>query len=187
MGISINEITRGVALKINEGIWVVTTYSHVKPGKGSAFVRVNLRNVQTQQVLERTYKSSERLEDVALEERKLQTLYKTDDSVHFMDMVSFEEITISTALIGDDIRFLQDNLQVTGFSHGSQMLTIELPNFITTEITHTEPGIKGDSSRSGNKPATIDTGAVIQVPLFIDTGDKIRLDTRSGSYVERVR
>ena len=187
MGVSINEITRGMALKVDQNIYLVTTYNHVKPGKGSAFVRVNLRNVKTQQMLEKTFKSSETLDEVHVEEKRLQTLYKTDDTVHFMDNETFEEIVIAKELIGDDINFLQDNLAVVGVSHNDQILKIQLPNFIIATITHTEPGFKGDSTRAGNKPATIDSGAQVQVPLFIEIGDKIKLDTRDASYVERVK
>lgn len=187
MGVSINEITRGMALKVDNNIFLVTTYNHVKPGKGSAFVRVNLRNVKTQQMLEKTFKSSESLDEVHLEEKRLQCLYRTEDTVHFMDNETFEEVVITNELLGEDINFLQDNMQVVGLSFNDKILTVQLPNFIIATIAHTEPGFKGDSSRAGNKPATIDTGAQVQVPLFIEIGDKVKLDTRDGSYVERVK
>ena len=187
MTISINEITNGTALKVNSDVFVVTEYSHVKPGKGSAFVRVKMKSIKTQQVLERTYKTAERLEDVHLEERKLQNLYQNGDEYRFMDLKTYEEIAISKSSIGDAVRFLQDNLEVVGIFHQDEILKVELPTFIVFEISHTEPGLKGDSSRSGNKPATIDTGTQIQVPLFINIGDNVKIDTRTGEYVERVK
>ena len=187
MAISINEIASGIGLKINGDIWVVQEYQHVKPGKGSAFVRVKIRSIKTDQVLERTYRSAETLEDVELDERRLQNMYTADDLVYFMDHTTFEQMPVTKELIGDGIRFLQENLEVTALCHEHRILKIILPNFIITQISESEPGIKGDSSRSGTKPATIDTGAIIQVPLFINTGDWIKLDTRSGTYVERVQ
>lgn len=187
MTISINEIAGGVAIQLGQDIYVVQDYSHVKPGKGSAFVRVKLKNIKTGQVLERTFKSAERLDDVPLEERRLQKLYESDGMIHFMDIKSFEEISVPTSVIGDGIKFLQDNTEIYGYSNNGQILKVELPTFIVAEITHTEPGFKGDSSRSGTKPATIDTGATVQVPLFIGVGERVKIDTRTATYVERVQ
>ena len=187
MAISISKITSGTGLRINGEIFLVTEYNHVKPGKGGAFVRVKLKNVKTQQVLKKTFKPVDKLEEVTLMEKKLQNLYQTGDSYHFMDCKSYEEITISKEVLDDSIKFLQDNLEVTGICFNDDVLKIVLPIFITAEITHTEPGFKGDSSKAGTKPATIDTGTVIQVPLFVNTGDRVKIDTRTGSYVERVQ
>lgn len=166
---------------------MVTDYSHVKPGKGSAFVRVKLKNIKTQQVLEKTFKTADKLDDVLLVEKKLQNLYRSGESFHFMDCTSYEETIVSKNVVGDAIRFLQDNLEVTGICYNNDVLKIVLPMFITAEIIHTEPGFKGDSTRAGTKPATIDTGTLLQVPLFIDIGDRVKIDTRTGSYVERVQ
>jgi len=185
--ISINQIASGVGLRINNDIFVVTDYSHVKPGKGSAFVRVKLKNIKTQQVLERTFKTADKLDNVLLEERKLQNLYRSGNFFHFMDNTTYEEKIISLDIIGDAIKFLQDNLEVTGICHDNEVLKVDLPTFIIADIIQTEPGFKGDSSKAGTKPATIDTGTVIQVPLFINIGDKVKIDTRTGSYVERVQ
>ena len=187
MAISISKITSGTGLRINGEIFLVTEYSHVKPGKGGAFVRVKLKNVKTPQVLKKTFKPGDKLEEVVLMEKKLQNLYQTGDSCHFMDCTSYEEITVSKDILDDSIKFLQDNLEVTGICYNDDVLKIVLPIFITAEITHTEPGFKGDSTKAGTKPATIDTGTVIQVPLFVNTGDRIKIDTRTGSYVERVQ
>lgn len=187
MTISINQITTGMALRINEGIYVIVDYDHVKPGKGSAFARIKLKNIKTQQVLERTYKTADKLEDVPLEEKKLQNLYKADSAYHFMDHETFEEVVVSEDMLEDAIPFLQDNLEVTGLCVDGEILKIVLPTFIIAEIAYTEPGFKGDSSKSVTKAAQIDSGATIQVPLFIDIGDKIKVDTRTGEYVERVK
>ncbi len=187
MAISISKITSGTGLRINGEIFLVTEYNHVKPGKGGAFVRVKLKNVKTQQVLKKTFKPMDKLEEVTLMEKKLQNLYQTGDSYHFMDCTSYEEITVSKDVLDDSIKFLQDNLEVTGICYNDDVLKIILPIFIIAEITHTEPGFKGDSTKAGTKPATIDTGTVIQVPLFVNTGDRVKIDTRTGSYVERVQ
>jgi len=185
--ISINQITNGIALQINTDIFTVSEYNHVKPGKGAAFVRVKLKNVKTQQVLERTFRTADKLDDINLEERKLQFLYRSGDVLHFMDFSSYEQIEVNADLLGDSVRFLKENMDVIGLCHDHEFLKIELPTFFVAEITHSEPGFKGDSSKAGTKPATIDTGATIQVPLFISTGEKIKIDTRSGTYVERVK
>ncbi|MBI3617359.1 MAG: elongation factor P [Candidatus Omnitrophica bacterium] len=188
MAISINEISSEVGIRIDNDIYAVLEYHHVKPGKGSAFVRVKLKNIKTGQVLERTFRSSERIEDVPLEERRLQNLYQSGDFYHFLDNTTYEEVLVPKAVIGEnDARFLQENLEVRGICHNNDILKIVLPTFIIAEITHSDPGIKGDSTRSGTKPATIDTGATISVPLFINTGDRIKIDTRTGTYVERAQ
>ncbi len=186
MTISINEVENGIALKIGNDLFIIEDFNHVKPGKGSAFVRVRVRNVNTDQVLEKTYRTSEQLDDVPLEHIKLQVLYKSDDSYTFMDMATYEQFTLPFALIGDGAKFLRDNLEVIGLFYDHKVIKVILPTFITAEITHTEPGIKGDSSRAGNKPATIDTGANVLVPLFINIGDRVKIDTRNGAYVERL-
>lgn len=187
MTISINQISSGMGLRIGNDIFMVTEYNHVKPGKGSAFVRVRLKNIKTQQVLERTFKTADKLDDVKLDERKLQNLYRSGDVFHFMDCTSFEERVVSIEVLGDAIKFLQDNCEVTGICYDHDVLKIILPTFITAKIVETEPGFKGDSSKAGTKPATIDTGALVQVPLFVNIGDHIKIDTRTGSYVERVK
>lgn len=187
MAISINQINTGTALQINNDIFLVTEHQHVKPGKGGAFMRVKLKNIKTQQVLDKTFRPGDKLDEAPVEERKLQNLYQTDNTFHFMDLESYEEISVPSNIIGDDVRFLQENLEVVGIFANNQVLKINLPIFIIAEITHTEPGLKGDSTKAGTKPATIDTGATMQVPLFIDVGDKIKIDTRTGLYVERVK
>ncbi len=187
MGISINEIESGMGLMIDGQIFLVQEFNHVKPGKGAAFVRVRVKNLKTLQVLERTFRSSDSLDDIELEERKLQNLYQSADGHHFMDHSTYEEVVIPEEVLGDNIKFLQENMEVLGICYNNKVLKIELPNFIITEIMEADPGLKGDSSRAGTKPVKIDTGATVYAPLFIAKGDWVRIDTRSGEYVERVK
>lgn len=186
MSISINEVAKGMALMVDGNICTIVDFDHVKPAKGSSFVRIRMKNIKTGNVIERTYRSAETLEDVPLEERRMQYLYNADGGYHFMDQTTFEEHVIQEEELGDMIKFLLENMEVSGFVHNEVVLKIALPNFIITEITESEPGIKGDSSKSSTKPAKIQTGATILVPLFINAGDNIKIDTRTGQYVERV-
>ncbi|HLF18154.1 MAG TPA: elongation factor P [Candidatus Omnitrophota bacterium] len=187
MDISINDMQTGIGIRIDGNIFLVEECKHVKPGKGSAFLRTRLRNIKTQQVLERTFRSSETIEEIDLEEKKLQNLYQSGDQFYFMDMTNFEEIAVPKDIIGDQARFLQDHLQVTAVCHGHDILMVSLPTFIISEITHTEPGFKGDTANNVTKSATLDTGTEIQVPIFVNIGDKVKVDTRTGNYVERVK
>lgn len=187
MVIGINEITSGIGIRLDNVVYLVIDYSHVKPGKGSAFVRVRLKNIKTDSVIERTFRSSERLDEVALEERRLQYLYRSGDSFHFMDHTSYEEVVVPKESLGEMDQFLLENMEVTGLAQGDKILKVMLPNFIVAKIVHTEPGYKGDSTRAGTKPGRIETGATIQVPLFINLDEWIKIDTRTGQYVERVQ
>jgi elongation factor P len=186
VALSINEVKNGLTILVDGEIYVIVEFHHVKPGKGAAFVRVKCRNLRTQNIQEKTFRGDEKIEEAYIEERKLQYQYKSGDTYHFMDQETFEDITINEESIGEKSKFLKDNLEAVAFFYKNEVLNVNLPNFIEFEITHTEPGIKGDTAKSGTKPATIDTGATIQVPLFIDIGDRIKVDTRSGSYVERI-
>jgi elongation factor P len=160
---------------------------HVKPGKGAAFVRARLRDMKTNNIQEKTFRGEEKIEQAFVEERKLQYQYASTGIYHFMDQENFEDIAISEDVIADSAKFLQDNIEVMGYFFKDEPLAVILPNFIEFNIVETEPGFKGDSSKSGTKPAKVDTGAVIQVPLFINIGDRIKVDTRTGgTYTERV-
>lgn len=187
MAVTINELETGMGLLINDAVWIILELNHVKPGKGAAFVRVRVRNIKTGHVLEKTFRNADRLDDVQVEERKMQYQYNKEGKYHFMDLTSYEEISIPAEIMGDDVRFFQDNLEVTGLCHGHTVLRIVLPNFIITKVTESGLGLKGDSSKAGTKPVTIDTGTTVQVPLFINEGEWVRIDTRTGSYVERVQ
>ena len=185
MALSINEIKSGVTILVDGQVYVVVDTQHVKPGKGAAFVRARLRNLKNAAIQEKTFRGDEKIEEAYVEERKLQYLYKAGDMFHFMDQENFEEIVISEEDIGDKKKFLKDNQEVSGYFYKHETLNISLPHHIQFKVVHTEPGIKGDTAKSGTKPAQIETGASIQVPLFIDVGDVIKIDTRTGEYLER--
>jgi len=185
VALSINDIKSGLTILVDNEVYLVVETQHVKPGKGAAFVRAKLRNLKTNNVQEKTFRGDEKIESAFVDERKLQYQYSSGGMYHFMDQDNFEEIAISEDNLQDKVKFLKDNLEVTGYFYKNETLTINLPNFVDYEITHTEPGIKGDTAKSGTKPAKIESGAVIQVPLFVNTGDKIKVDTRSGEYIER--
>jgi elongation factor P len=187
MTVTINQISNGMALLIESELFVVTEHQHVKPGKGSAFVRVKLKNLKTDSVLERTFRTADKLEDAQLDENELEFLYQTGDAFHFMDHTTYEELVLTQAELGDVTKFLLENLAVTGLVHNHKVVKVVLPNFIEAQITSTEPGLRGDSTRSGTKPARIQTGTIIQVPLFINNDDWVKIDTRSGGYVERLQ
>jgi len=186
VALSINEIKSGVTILINDDVYMVIDADHVKPGKGAAFVRARLRNMRNSGIQEKTFRGDEKIDQAFVEERKLQYQYNSGHLYHFMDQDNFEEIAVSEDAIGDNHKFLKDNLEVSGYFFKNEPLSINLPNFIEFEIVHTEPGIKGDTAKSGTKPAEVETGASIQVPLFINVGDKIKVDTRTGGYVERI-
>jgi elongation factor P len=187
VALSINDIKSGVTILVDAEVFVVVDTEHVKPGKGAAFVRAKLRNMKTSNIQDRTWRGDEKIEQAYVEERKLQYLYKSGNMYHFMDQENYEEIAISENNLGEKKKFLKDNLDVLGYFYKNDTLTINLPNFIEFTVIHTEPGIKGDTAKSGTKPAEVDTGATILVPLFINVGDKIKVDTRTGgTYVERV-
>jgi len=187
VALSINEIKSGVTILVDDDVYVCLDAQHVKPGKGAAFVRARLRNMKNNNVQEKTFRGDEKIEAAYIEERKLQYQYSSGGLFHFMDTDNFEEIAISESRIGDSVKLLKDNLEIQGYFFKGENLSVTLPNFIEFNIIETEPGIKGDSSKSGTKPAKIDTGATIQVPLFINIGDKIKVDTRTGgTYAERI-
>jgi elongation factor P len=187
VALSINEIKSGVTILVDGDVYLCLDAQHVKPGKGAAFVRARLRNMKNDNIQEKTFRGDEKIEQAFVEERKLQYQYSSGGLFHFMDTENFEEIAIPEDKIGDNVKLLKDNLEIQGYFFKGENLSVTLPNFIEFNIIETEPGIKGDSSKSGTKPAKIDTGSTIQVPLFINIGDKIKVDTRTGgTYVERI-
>jgi len=186
VALSINDIKSGLTILVDNQVYLVIETQHVKPGKGAAFVRVKARNLKNSTVQEKTFRGDEKIEAAFVEERKLQYLYSADGMYNFMDQDNFEEISISEENIHDEKKFLKDNLEINAYFYNHEFLHIVLPTFIEFKITHTELGIKGDTAKSGTKPAQIETGAMIQVPLFINTGDIIKVGTRTGEYIERV-
>ncbi|MBF0570128.1 MAG: elongation factor P [Candidatus Omnitrophica bacterium] len=185
--ITINEVAKGMALMVDGDIWTIVDFNHVKPPKGSAFVRIKLRNLKSSNVIERTYRSAETLEDVPLEERRMQFSYTSGDTYHFMCQETYEEVAISREFLGDKVEYLMDNQEVTGYVFEDKVLKVELPNFIIAKIVEAAPGVKGDSSKTDSKPAKIESGASVMIPLFIEVGETVKIDTRNGQYVERVK
>ena len=167
-------------------LWVIVEFQHVKPGKGGAFVRTKLRRLRDSSVIERTFRSGEKFQEAYIEKRTLQYLYRTADTFHLMDTKSYEEIQVPAEVLGQGAGFLKENMELEGQFHDGQLIGIQPPMFVDVHIGSTEPGVRGDTSKAGMKPAQLETGATIQVPLFVETGDRIRVDTRSGTYVSRV-
>ena len=187
MAFSINQFKVGVTILMDGVVFQIMDTEHVKPAKGSAFVRTRLKNMRTGNLLERTFRGQDTVEEAFVEQKKLQYLYASGGPMyHFMDQENYDQLAISSDVLGENARFLKDNLEVLGFFYKNQVLNVVMPNFIELTIVETEPGIKGDTAKGGNKPAKVETGAAILVPLFINIGDKIKVDTRTASYVERV-
>ncbi|MFC1546315.1 elongation factor P [bacterium] len=184
--ISTSDISNGVNLKIDNQIYTVIWFQHHKPGKGGAIVRLKLKNLRTGAIIERTVRSGEKFEKAALERKKMQYLYHDGEHYHFMDTSSYEQVTIDTNHLGDNIKFLKDEMEVDVVVYEHEILGIQLPNSVELRVTYTEKGLKGDTVSGTLKPATVETGVEIMVPLFIEIDDIIRIDTRTGEYLQRV-
>jgi len=183
--ISSNDFKNGITIEYEGDLLEVIYFQHVKPGKGGAFVRTKLKNLLTGAIFEKTFRAGEKLEQAILETRKMQYLYK-DEYYNFMDNSSYEQVSLDEKQIGEKKYYLQENMEVTMVFYKGSAISVDLPTFIETKVTATEPGIKGDTVSSSFKPAEIETGAKVLVPLFIENGDLIRVDTRSGEYITRV-
>jgi elongation factor P len=166
--------------------WAIVEFQHVKPGKGGAFVRTKLKNLITGQVKEITFRAGEKVDEVRVEKRPYQYLYSTGDIYYMMDKTTFDQIPLEEAMVEDVKGYLKENIQVDIYLDGERPLLVELPNFVELAVASAEPGIRGDTAQGGSKAATMETGLVVQVPLFVEAGDVIRVDTRSGRYVTRV-
>jgi elongation factor P len=181
------DFRNGMVLKIEGDLWSITYFQHVKPGKGGAFVRTKLKNVLSGNVVERTYRAGEKVTDVRLERRPVQYSYTDGQLYYFMDAQTFEMIPISETVIGDDqLRYLKENMSCEGLVHDGTVISVELPFFVELEVVETDPGVRGDTAQGGTKPAKLETGAVVQVPLFVEQGDVLRVDRREDKYLERV-
>ncbi|MFN3678838.1 elongation factor P [Thermosynechococcus sp.] len=183
--ISSNDFRPGVSIELDGAVWRVVEFLHVKPGKGSAFVRTKLKNVQTGNVIERTFRAGETVPQATLEKRTMQHTYKDGEDYVFMDMESYEEVRLTPAQIGDRAKYLKEGMEVNIVKWGEQVLEVELPNSVVLEVVQTDPGVKGDTATGGSKPAIVETGAQVMVPLFISVGERIRIDTRSDTYLGR--
>ncbi len=185
---STTDIKNGVCIKFNNGIWSVIEFLHVKPGKGPAFVRTKLKNLESGKVLDNTFPSGAKIDVIRVERRKYQYLYKDGDTYHFMDTSNYEQITIPKMAI-NAAEFLkeEDTVEVLFNTADESILTCELRAHVELEVTYTEPGIKGDTATNTLKPSTVETGASVKVPLFINIGDRIKIDTKTGAYMERIK
>ncbi len=184
--ISSNDFRNGVTIVIDGQLWTVVEFLHVKPGKGSAFVRTRLKNVKTGATVERTFRAGEKLERATVDNREMQMLYNDADGYHFMDNETFENVTLQRELIGDPADFLKDGMKVEVQFHDGVPIGIDLPAHVELAVTDTDPGFRGDTATNVTKPAKLETGATVQVPLFVNPGDVIRIDTRDRRYIGRV-
>ncbi|HTV73387.1 MAG TPA: elongation factor P [Candidatus Acidoferrales bacterium] len=185
--ISSNDFRNGVTIVVDGQLWTVIEFLHVKPGKGSAFVRTRLKNVKTGSTVERTFRAGEKLERATVDNREMQMLYNDADGFHFMDSESYENITLQRELIGDPADFLKDGMKVAVQLHDGVPIGIDLPAHVELRVEETDPGFKGDTATGTTKPAKLETGASVQVPLFVNPGDVIRIDTRDRRYIGRVQ
>lgn len=183
--ISVNEFKTGLTIEVDGDIWRVMDFQHVKPGKGAAFVRSKLRNLRSGNVNEKTFRAGEKVAKAQIDNRRMQYLYANGDDHVFMDNESYEQIELAAKQIEDELMYLKENMEVHIMKYGEEVLGVELPVTVTLEVIETEPGIKGDTASGGSKPAKLETGLIVQVPFFVNTGDKLVVNTEEGEYVSR--
>ncbi|MGI6128546.1 MAG: elongation factor P [bacterium] len=183
--ISSNDFRTGLTIKLEEEIYTVVDFQHVKPGKGAAFVRSKLKNIRTGGVTERTFRAGEKVETAHIDRREMQYLYSSGDSYTFMDTETFEQLVLTSENLAGNLDFLKENMTIIVLLYESTILGIELPNFVDLKIVETTPGVRGDTVSGATKAAKLETGATVQVPLFVEEGDTVRIDTRTGEYLTR--
>jgi elongation factor P len=183
--ISAGEFRNGISFEMDGQVYQIIEFQHVKPGKGSAFVRTKYRNVKNGSVVERSFNPNEKFERAQLDRADMTYLYNDGDLYHFMDVNTYEQLPFSAAALGDALKFLKENMVCKVLSYKGEVFGVEPPIFVELEITDCEPGVKGDTATNATKNATVETGAIIKVPLFVNQGDKIKVDTRTGEYMER--
>lgn len=183
--ISAGDFRNGVTFEFDGKLVTVVEFQHVKPGKGSAFVRAKIRDVKSGSVVERTFNPNEKFQEAFIERRNMQYLYNDGDLYYFMDNETYEQLPISKSVLSDNFKFVKENMECKVLSHKGVVFGVEPPMFVNLEVTETEPGIRGNTATNVTKPATVETGAEIRIPLFVDQGDVIRIDTRTGEYVDR--
>jgi elongation factor P len=186
MTISTNDLKNGMTLELENGLFQVVEFQHVKPGKGGAFVRTKLRNVRLGTTVEKTFRADEKVEQAVIDKREMQYLYPEGDEYVFMDTETYDQLQVPVKSLGEAAGFLLEGNTAVLQMYKSEIVGVDLPASVEVEVTYTEPGLQGDRSSAGRKPATIQTGITVQVPLFVVTGDKIKVDTRSGEYITRV-
>lgn len=180
-----NDLKNGIVLNLDGELWSVVEFQHVKPGKGGAFVRTTLKNVLSGKVVDKTFNAGVKVETATVDKRTFQYLYADGDDYVFMDLETYDQINVSDATVGEASKYLLPEAEVVIGIHEGTPLYVELPTSVVLEVTYTEPGLQGDRSSAGTKPATVETGATVQVPLFLNTGEKIKVDTRDGRYISR--
>lgn len=181
-----SDIRNGLIMNLDGEYWIIQEFLHVKPGKGGAFVRTKIKNLITGQVKDQTFRGGERIDEVRVVRQSYQYLYSSGGIYYLMDKQSYDQIELPEAMLADMKGYLKENIDVDVLMDGDKPLVVELPNFVELEVKQTDPGLRGDTAQGGTKPATMETGLVVQVPLFIDEGDVLRIDTRTGRYVTRV-
>ena len=184
--ISTNDFKTGMTIEVDGEVYTVVYFQHVKPGKGAAFVRSKLKNIRTEATIDKTFRAGEKVGRAHVDRREMQYLYRSGEYMVFMDMETFDQINFPIEKLGDVVRFLKENMMIYVMEYEGDVIGIELPNFVELAIMETEPGIRGDTVSGATKRAVLETGAEVQVPLFVEVGDTIRVDTRSGEYMERV-
>ena len=184
--ISAGDFRNGLTVEMDNGIFQIIEFQHVKPGKGAAFVRTKLKNIISGGVVEKSFRPTEKFPQARIDRKDMQYLYSDGDLYNFMDVESYEQIALNKETIGDALKFVKENEMVKICSHNGNVFAVEPPLFVELEITETEPGFKGDTATGATKPAVVETGATVYVPLFVELGDKIKIDTRSGEYLSRV-
>ena len=182
-----SDFRNGISILIDSDIYTITDFQHVKPGKGGAFVRSTLKNVRTGRTLEKTWRGGERMEQAYLERKPMQYMYNDGAEFYVMDAETFEQSSIRREQIGDGVKYLKENMELSVLTHKDQIIGVEVPSFVELEVTETAGSEKGDTASGGGKPATVETGAVVTVPFFVKVGDRIKIDTRNDQYLERVK
>ena len=184
--VSVNDFKTGITIEIEGVLWQVVDFQHVKPGKGAAFVRSKLKNLAKGTTVEKTFRGGEKVTRAFVERKPYQYLYESDGDYVFMDNSTYDQVQITEDIMGDGLKWLKDSMEVQIVFHGDKILDVEMPTFVELKVTQTDPGLKGDTAQGGSKPATVETGAVVTVPLFVEEGDVLQIDTRSGEYLKRV-
>ena len=184
--ISAGDFRNGITIELDGNVYQIIEFQHVKPGKGAAFVRTKLKNIKSGGVVEKTFRPTEKCPQARIDRKDMQYLYSDGELYNFMDVETYEQIALNSDAIGDALKFVKENEMCKVCSHNGSVFAVEPPLFVELEITDTEPGFKGDTATGANKPATVETGALVYVPLFVNQGDKIKIDTRTGEYLSRV-
>ncbi len=183
--ISTGDLKKGFVIELDNELWSVVDYNHLKIGRGSAQVRMKLRNVRTGSNVEKTVQAGERFPRIRLDNHNVQYLYSDGDQYHFMDLDTYDQIALSAETLGDNVKWMTENMELELLTYGEEPIEVELPITVELEVIETDPGFKGDTATGGNKPAKVSTGASVNVPLFVHQGDRIKIDTRTGTYLER--